>query len=105
MLSLDKLTSSATKWLETVRQLPYSGGPSVTRWVFVRTAEVISIGWLALVGSVIWVYARYQKADAIYCGMILTLGAGLFKFAQQTQVAKLSIGTNSTDDPKPEDAN
>ena len=44
------------------------GGPSVTRWVFLRTAEVISLGWLALVGAVVWRYAKFGTTD----GALLT---------------------------------
>lgn len=79
-----------------VSKLPSDGGPSVTRWVFLRTAEVISLGWLSLVGAEVYAYARYGKADAIYCGMILTLGAGLFAFAQNAQTTKLSLDSKTT---------
>ena len=92
----ESLVTKLTTWIQIIKSLPFDGGPSVTRWVFLRTAEVISLGWLALVGAAIYQYARFGKADAIYCGMVLTLGAGLFGFAQQTQSKKLELGAPAT---------
>src|SRR5260370_17219135 len=77
------IVTKLTSWIQIIKSLPFDGGPSVTRWVFLRTAEVISFGWLCLVGAAIYQYARFGKADPIYCGMVLTLGGGLFAFAQQ----------------------
>lgn len=92
----ENIVTKVTGWIQIIKSLPFDGGPSVTRWVFLRTAEVISLGWLCLVGGAIYQYARFGKADVIFCGMILTLGAGLFGFAQQTQVKKLAIDSSST---------
>lgn len=78
-----------------VKQLPSDGGPSATRWVFIRTAEVISLGWIALTVGAVYRYVRFGTTDAIYCGMVLTLGAGLFAFAQNAQVTKLSLDSKS----------
>jgi hypothetical protein len=92
----DSIVSKITSWTQIIKSLPFDGGPSVTRWVFLRTAEVISLGWLCLVGGAVYQYIRFAKADVIYCGMILTLGGGLFGFAQQTQVAKLSMDSKNS---------
>lgn len=67
------------------------GGPSVTRWVYLRVAEIVGLGFLFLVGGAVYRYVRYGNADVIYCGLIGTIGAGLFGFAQQAQVAKLNL--------------
>lgn len=83
--------AKVTSWIDIVKQLPFDGGASVTRWVFVRTAEVIALGWFLLTVGAIYEYIRFGKADVVYCGMILTLGGGLFAFAQNAQVTKLSI--------------
>jgi hypothetical protein len=87
----DAVVQKVTTWMQIIKSLPFDGGPSVTRWVFLRTGEIISVGWLALVGAAVYQYVRFAKADVIFCGMILTIGAGLFGFAQQAQVTKLSI--------------
>jgi hypothetical protein len=92
----DTVVQKVTTWIQIIKSLPFNGGPSVTRWVFLRTSEVISFGWLCLVGGAIYQYARFGKADAIFCGMVLTLGGGLFAFAQQTQAKKLAIDSTAT---------
>jgi hypothetical protein len=91
----DTVVQKVTTWMQIIKSLPFDGGPSVTRWVFLRTGEIISAGWLALVGAAVYQYVRFAKADVIFCGMILTIGAGLFGFAQQAQVTKLSIDSKS----------
>lgn len=98
----DILTAASGKcfgWMQLIKALPFDGGPSATRWVFVRTAEVISLGWLALVFGAVYTFIRFGKVDAIYCGMILTLGAGLFGFAQNAQTHKLSLDAQNNSDP------
>jgi hypothetical protein len=95
----ESIVTKLTSWMQIIKSLPFDGGPSVTRWVFLRTSEVISAGWLALVGAAIYQYVRFGKADAIFCGMVLTLGGGLFAFAQQTQSKKLDLGATTTSQP------
>lgn len=90
-----KITSKVGTWMDVIKALPFDGGPSVTRWVFVRTAEVISLGWLGLVFGAVWEYVRVGKVDAIYCGMIVTLGMGLFGFSQNAQTTKLAIDSKT----------
>lgn len=92
----DAVVQKVTSWMQIIKSLPFDGGPSVTRWVFLRTGEIISFGWLCLVGGAVYQYSRFGKADVIFCGMILTLGAGLFGFAQQAQVAKLSMDSKNS---------
>lgn len=98
----DVITGAGGKvlsWVQLIKALPFDGGPSATRWVFVRTSEVVSLGWLALVAGAVYTYCRYGKADVVYCGMILTLGAGLFGFAQNAQTTKLSLDSKTNGDP------
>lgn len=87
---LKELASKINEWLDVIRTLPMDGGASVTRWVFVRTSEVISLGWLALAGGAVYRYIKFGTADLVFCGMVTTIAAGLFGFAQQAQVAKLN---------------
>jgi hypothetical protein len=86
-------------WLEIVKSLPFDGGPSVTRWVFLRTAEAISIGWLCLVGALIYRVARYGDANPALCGLIFTLAGALFGFAALNQNTKLTVDAKSTGSP------
>jgi hypothetical protein len=66
------------------------GGPSSTRWVFLRTAEVVSFGWVALVVSVAYRYWKFGTSDGAMLTAIVTLAGALFGFATQTQNNKIS---------------
>lgn len=66
------------------------GGPSSTRWVFLRTAEVVSFGWLSLVAAGCYRYGRFGTFDGGLLALIGTLAAALFGFATQTQNTKIS---------------
>lgn len=92
MLTVGKYVDKFSSFMAALVQ---DGGPSSTRWVFLRTAEVISAGWLMLVGSVIFVFVHNPHPDALIfgamTGVVLTLGAGLFAFAQQAQTTKLAL--------------
>ena len=83
------------KFFAFMASLVADGGPSVTRWVFLRTSEVISLGWLGMVGCACFVFVKHQHVDITWCGMVLTLGAGLFKFAQEAQKTKLTLDATS----------
>ncbi len=93
--TIQAVTDKVQTWMQIIKSLPFDGGPSVTRWVFLRTSEVVSLGWLALVIAEVYRYIKFGTADTIHCGVILTLGGGLFAFAQNAQVKKLSLDPKS----------
>ena len=93
---MNAVSNRAASWSQLIKALPFDGGPSATRWVFIRVAEVISLGWLALVFGAVYTFVRFGKVDTVYCGMILALGTGLFGFAQNAQTTKLSLDSKTT---------
>lgn len=85
------LPATAQTWVQILKSLPYDGGPSVTRWVFLRTAEVVALGFVVMVGGGVYRYVRFGTADAIFWAAVGGLGGAMFGFAKSAQVTKLSI--------------
>lgn len=77
-------------------KLASDGGASTTRWVFARTAEVVSFGWLCLVAAQVYRVWRFGTTDAGLLTLIGTLAAALFSFATYTQTTKMSIDSKSS---------
>ena len=74
-------------WIASIAE---DGGPSSTRVVFLTTAAVVSLGWLGLVGSVVYRYVKFGTTDGATLAAIVTLAGMLFGFATGTQVKKIS---------------
>lgn len=87
-MNTSNITSRVTGLINAWKALPMNGEPSVTRWVFLRTFEVIALGWLALVGVVIYRYAKSGTADAAICALIGTVAAGMAGFASNNMNIK-----------------
>jgi hypothetical protein len=67
------------------------GGPSATRWVFLRTAEAITLGWLGMVAVLCIRYIHTGNTDAALITAIITVMGALFGFASLNQNTKLAI--------------
>lgn len=76
-----------TTWLASIAE---DGGPSSTRVVFLSTGAVVSFGWLALIGSVVYRYVKFGTVDGATLAAIVTLAGMLFGFATGTQYKKLA---------------
>ena len=86
-------------WTEIVKSLPFDGGPSVTRWVFLRTSEVISLGWLALALVAAFRIYKFGSCDAGVLTLIFTLATALFGFSTLNQNTKLTVDSKGTGSP------
>ena len=85
------VTNKAAGWMQIVKALPYDGGPSVTRWVYLRTAEVVSLVLVMMAGAAVYEVAKYRGLDAVLAGLILGLATALFAFAKGAQATKLAV--------------
>lgn len=103
-MDISKITDKISEYMSA---LVKDGGPSITRWVFVRTAEIISFGWLVMVACactylMVGIFAS-KHMDGVcfgaFVGAIVTLGGGLFAFAQQTQNTKLALDSKASGIP------
>lgn len=71
--------------------LAAEGGPSSTRWIYMRSSEVFWFGWLIVVVAAVYRYVRFADANAGWLTLIGTMAAAGFAFVQQTQAKKIAI--------------
>ena len=96
MSTIQNLINRAITYMAS---LATDGGPSATRWVFLRTAEVVSLGWLCIVFTVIYRIVRFGVADGTWLGLIFTLAGALFGFSALNQNTKLTLDAKKIGDP------
>jgi hypothetical protein len=80
-MKIAELIHKAGDILTTIKALPYDGGPSVTRWVFLRIAEAVIFGWLCLVGALVYGVVRHGHGDGAVAAAVCSLAAAMFGFA------------------------
>lgn len=82
---LDRL--KLTRWWTILKALPFEGGPSSTRWVFLGVFAVVALVLAALVGALVWVYVRSpdHHVDLALCGLVGTQLTALLGFASNAQ--------------------
>ena len=86
----ERVRALAMRWLETLEQLPYDGGPSVARWVYVRVSEVVSWCLVAMVAALVYRYWRFGTADVTYAGVVTFTLTAVIGFAQWVYRLKLT---------------
>ncbi len=106
-MTIADVAAKASKIVDTLKALPFDGGPSVTRWVFLRIAEAVTFGWLCLVGALIYGLVAFHHADPAIATLVGTLAAAMFGFAsnnmniKNTTEAQLGSGKSSTTSSTP----
>ena len=91
--------SLCNRLLVFMLSLVTDGGPSVTRYVYLHTVEIVSIGWFCLVVSIIWVYIHTHTSDA---GMLALVGGMIVPMLTATalnQNTKLTLDNSPKGDP------
>lgn len=87
-----------------IKALPFDGGPSSTRWVFLCAGAILGIVVLALGLSFCLVYLRSHIADVVFAGALagaLTAFIGFATSAQNNR-NKLALGDKPPDVPPPQ---
>jgi hypothetical protein len=79
--------------------LASDGGPSSTRWIYMRSSEIFWYGWFFIVLAAIYRYVRFADANAGWLTLIGTLAAAGFAFVQNAQTTKLAIDAKNTGSP------
>lgn len=87
-MTIADIAAKAGGIIQTIKALPFDGGPSVTRWVFLRIAEAVTFGWLCLVGATIYGLVVNHHADIALCSLVGTLAAAMFGFASNNMNVK-----------------
>jgi hypothetical protein len=79
--------------------LVVDGGPSVTRYSYLRTVEIVSIGWFSIVIAVVVRYVHTGLADGGVLALIGTLAATLLTATALNQNTKLTLDNAPKGDP------
>jgi uncharacterized BrkB/YihY/UPF0761 family membrane protein len=92
---LDKLKS--TKWWTILKALPFDGGPSSTRWVFLGGFATVAVCLLSLTGALIFVYVRTpdHHVDIALLGAVVTTIGTVVGFATNAQNKKNTLPQSS----------
>lgn len=98
------MQSIQNRFFAFMASLAAEGGPSSTRWIYMRSSEVFWFGWLSIVLAAIYRYVRFNDANAGWLTLIGTLAAAGFAFVQNAQTTKIAIdakaaGTSTSTTP------
>lgn len=50
-------------WFRIIKSLPFQGGASSTKWVYLGSAAVVNVCLVAMVASLCWVYIRSHNHE------------------------------------------
>lgn len=78
-----------------IERLATEGGPSSTRWIYMRTSEVYWFGWLMCCLSAVYRYVRFGDANGAWLGFVGAMAAAGFAFVQQTQAKKITVDSQT----------
>ena len=78
-------------WIRILRALPFDGGPSSTRWVYLIAAMTVCAVLFFMGAAFAWVYVWKHTADLVMAGAIAATIAALFGFASNSQNVKNRI--------------
>lgn len=86
------------RWLEIIKSLPFQGGASSTRWVYLATCAVICGGWSAIVLAFIVLLFLQKLGEAeiaTIAGLIVSLGGLVVGFSARSQNLKHTLQAQS----------
>ena len=86
-----------TTWGSILNALPFDGGPSSTRWVYLSAFLTVAFCLIVLTISLSWVYIRSHEhiVNIVMAGLIGTTITTVVGFATATQKKKLGQGADS----------
>ncbi len=82
------------RWLEILKSLPFQGGASSTRWVYLASCAVICGGWLLIVAAFVCLLASRRMNDTVtatVAGLIVSLGGLVVGFSASSQNVKHTL--------------
>lgn len=84
------LIAIPNRFFTFMASLVIDGGPSVTRYAYLRTLEIVSAGWFLLVLATIWRYLRFGTTDGGMLGLIGSILVPLLGASAINQNTKLT---------------
>jgi hypothetical protein len=64
---MDKLRG--TSWWTIAKSLPFYGGASATKWVYIGTAYVVNLAIATMTGSICYMFVRYGVVNMTLCSL------------------------------------
>lgn len=64
---MDKLRG--TSWWTIAKSLPFYGGASATKWVYIGTAYAVNLSLASMTASICYMYIKHGTVNATLCGL------------------------------------